>query len=120
MADDEALRKAIAEAEAAEAELRRMKESLIPRDRINALRRLAVAEVAVMAIRVLREFLPRFDAATTPKAFAAVQRDYEAAVDAGLARVREQMLAQARSWTIAGLEDAAREIDEVLGEDHDP
>lgn len=107
--EDEELRKAIAEAEAAEAELRRMKEGLIPRERVTALNELLRAELRAMMARETVRFAPAMSAARTDDERREVLTRMSDAMVAGVERVKAEMLAQASAWTLAGLEDRAKE-----------
>jgi len=59
--DDEALQKAVTEVEAAETELRRMKETLMPRDRADALHELMRAKLSAPISRKATRFTPAGD-----------------------------------------------------------
>jgi sugar-specific transcriptional regulator TrmB len=107
--EESELERAIREADEAEAKLRRMKERLIPKDRAEALRPLLLAEVAAMTTRVLASFEDEIVAATTDEDARAVSERMQEALDAGLEGVKATMSEQLQAWTLAGLEDRAKE-----------
>lgn len=107
--DDPELRRAVREAEEAEERLRRMKESLIPRDRADALEELLQAEMAAMMAASTRRFLDDLRAANSEdEARAVLERLRQAMLD-GTARVEATILQQMQAWTLASLEDRAAE-----------
>lgn len=108
-AEHDELKRAEAEADAAEAELRRMKENLIPRDRINALRQLLFAEAGAMMNSELNKFVDRVVAVSTEEEAARLTAEMSAAIAAGLDKVQATVNEQAKAWTLAALEDRARE-----------
>lgn len=103
--DDEDLGEAVAEAEAAEAELRRMKESLIPRDRADALKALMQAELRAMITQETAMFKAAVVAAKNEDEARALLDGLAAALAAGVDRIKAEMQSQAKAWTLAGLED---------------
>jgi hypothetical protein len=107
--EDEELRKAIAEADAAEAELRRMKEQLVPRDRVAALDQLLRAELRAVIARETARFTPAICMATSDDERRDILIQMSEAMAAGVERVKAEMLAQTKAWTLAGLEDRAKE-----------
>lgn len=113
MRDDDALRRA--QEAAAEAELRRLKESLVPQDRHQALKDLFRAEVYAMLECEQRRIAPLLVAAVTPAEGQAVVDDFERALLAGVRRIHNQILEQGRSWTIGGLEALEREMRGLFG-----
>lgn len=114
MSEDERLRRAIAAAEAAEADLRRLKASLIPAERVDALRDLLRAEVAALIERETASVRSAIAAAQSPAELQAALEALWPALLTGLDGVRGRMLAQGRSWTLAGLEDLEREVRALL------
>lgn len=110
---DDELRRAIAEAEVAEATLRRMKESLIPRDRVLAIEKLMDAELRAMIARETARFSPAIIAAKTEEEAQQVLESMSQAMLAANERIRVEMLAQVKAWTLAGLEDRTEEQDNI-------
>lgn len=107
--EDEELRKALAEADAAEAELRHLKEQLIPRDRVTALNQLLRAELRAMMSREIAKYTPLICAAAPGDERREILTQMSEAMTAGLERVKAEMLTQMKAWTLAGLEDRAKE-----------
>jgi hypothetical protein len=104
---DEELR----EVEALEAEVRRRKESRIPKERYEALMQLMSAELAAVESRETRWFESAIATAITAEECEAVTRQFHARVESALLRARAAMDEQMRAWTLAGLEDRAKEDD---------
>ncbi len=107
--DDDELERALAAAVAAEAQLRALKASLIPRERAEALNQLMRAELRAMIARETARFQPAMNAAATPDEARAVLAQIADALVAGTERVKNEILSQAQAWTIAALEDRAAE-----------
>lgn len=103
--DETELQRAVREADEAEARLRRMKESLMPRDRADALRQLMEAELAAMVSRELRKFEMDIVNAKSEAEAQALTVRMNAAIVAGTERVKVAITEQMKAWTLAGLED---------------
>lgn len=110
--ENEQLKRVRQEAEAAEGKLRQMKERLIPRDRAEALRELLDAELRATVARETARFAPAIVAASTENEVQDVLQQMSAAMIAGAERVQSEIFSQMRSWTLAGLEDQAKEDDD--------
>lgn len=107
--EDEEMRRAVRAADAAEEELRKLKEQLIPRDRADALNSLLEAELRAMIARETAKFRPAIRAAMTQEEARDVVQQLSDSMVAGTERVKAEMMAQMHAWSLAGLEDHSKE-----------
>jgi hypothetical protein len=108
---DEELRRLNAEVDALEAELRRRKESTLPIESVKVLNQVLHSELAAIVSQITRWFENAMATAITTEDRDAVEQELHARVDRALSRVDAAMQEQMRAWTLAGLEDRAKEDD---------
>src|SRR5258707_9695167 len=95
------LQRVTREAEEAEERLRRVKESVIPRDRVDALKDLFRAELASMMELTLPKYHGRLMGLKTEDEAKVVLEEVQQALLKGLDRVKTSNIEQMKAWTLA-------------------